>query len=88
MAERQITFSRHAETVIFERAVEREWVLRTLAEPEALIADPARGTIDAFRSIPEHGGRVLHVAYAMRGGRIHVVTLFFDRKKTKQKNKT
>lgn len=83
MNARRVTFSRHAETVLAEREIEREWVLRTIAEPETVEPDTARGTVDAFRCIPEHGGRILHVAYADRDDRLHVVTVFFDRKRAR-----
>jgi hypothetical protein len=87
VAERDITFSQHAETVIFERAIEREWIIRTLSDPEAVEPDLARGTFNALRAIPEHGGRVLNVAYAEIGNHIHVITIFFDRKKTRQRKR-
>ncbi len=80
-------FSRHAETVIFERAINWEWVLRTISEPEFVEPDEVRGTFNALRAIPEHGGRVLNVAYAERGDRLHVVTIFFDRKRTRQRKR-
>jgi hypothetical protein len=75
-----ITFSQHAEAMLAERLIKREWVERTIAEPEALEVDPTRPNVfRAFRRIPEHGDRYLRVAYVQVGDRLKVVTVFFDR---------
>jgi len=81
MAESEIIFTRHAETVVAERAIERRWVERTIREPNFVERDPTRGTVNAFRSIPEHGGRILRVTYVNDGTRVRIITVFFDRRR-------
>jgi len=81
-AEARIVFSRHADDMIVERNIERDWVYQTIRNPDFIEADPNRpGVKRAFRRIPERGNRVLRVAYAESEDQIRVVTLFFDRGK-------
>jgi Domain of unknown function (DUF4258) len=80
MSERQINFTQHAADMLAERAIERQWVDRTVNEPDAIEPDPERGNVfRAFRSIPERQGRVLRVVYALSENQIRVITVFFDR---------
>ena len=77
-----VVFTLHATDVCKERGIPHEWVERTLAQPEALEADRHHhGAMNALRSIPEHGGRVLRVVYVPNGQIIRVVTAFFDRRR-------
>ena len=72
--------SRHAEDMLVERRLEREWIEKTIAEPEELEHDPRRpGVLRAFRRIPERGNRVLRVVYVSAQQHVRVVTAFFDR---------
>ncbi|MBI3702728.1 MAG: DUF4258 domain-containing protein [Rhizobiales bacterium] len=80
MNEKRVIFTQHAETMLAERSIERQWVDRTVAEPDAIEPDPERNNVfRAFRSIPEHQGRVLRVVYALSGNQIRIITAFFDR---------
>ena len=74
----------HAETMLAERRIEREWVDRTLHRPDEVRTDLTReNTLRAFRSIPERDGRVLRVVYSQDETEIRVITAFFDRAKTR-----
>ena len=76
----RIFFTRHAETMLSERGIEREWIERTLSEPESVEPDPLRPEIiRAFRGIKERDGRILRVVYIQTGNAARVVTAFFDR---------
>ena len=82
MTERRITFTRHAESMLTEREIERGWVERTLKEPDEMEPDPNRANmVRVFRAIPERGGRVLRVVFSTAGDQTRVITAFFDRAK-------
>jgi hypothetical protein len=73
-------FTRHAEQMLAERNIERQWIENTIRNPEAIEPDPTRpGVFSAFRSIPERGGRVLRVVYAAAGTTVRIITAYFDR---------
>lgn len=75
-----IQFSQHARDQLLERNLERDWVERTLLEPEFIREDPRKdGTWRAFRQIPEAGGRWLRVVYSERDEGRFIVTVFLDR---------
>ena len=79
-----IVFTRHAETVAAERGLEREWIERTVREPDLAEPDPSRtGVTRAFRSVPERGGRVLRVAFVDDADEIRVLTAFLDRSRSR-----
>jgi hypothetical protein len=78
--EARIVFSGHADDMIVERNIERDWVHETIRSPDFVEVDPSRpGVKRAFRRISERGNRVLRVAYVESADAIRVVTLFFDR---------
>ena len=79
MAKHRITFTRHAETILAERDIDRDWVDRTVREPDEIEPDLERGNFRAFRAIPERDGRVLRVVYSIGNDQIRVITAFFDR---------
>ena len=75
-----ISYSDHARTALEERGIAQEWVERTLFEPEETEPDPVHPErMRAFRSIPEHDGRVLRVVYVPSVLGCRVITVFFDR---------
>src|SRR4051794_41096500 len=39
MAENQFVFTRHAETMLTERGIDRDWVMRTIGEPDEVVPD-------------------------------------------------
>ena len=74
-------FSRHARSQITERKIERQWVVKTVSEPEFVREDANdQNVILAFRRIPEAGDRWLRVVYTARAEKVIVITAFFDRK--------
>jgi hypothetical protein len=76
----RVSYSPHAEDVLLDREVNREWVERTLLGPEAVEPDPKHPErLRAFKAITERDGRVLRVVYVRRGDRYRVITAFFDR---------
>ena len=80
MAKQPIKFTRHAEDMLAERGIDRNWVERTINQPDAIEPDTARADVTrAFRSIPERDGRVLRVVYSTTDEQIRVITAFFDR---------
>jgi hypothetical protein len=82
MSENFLIFTRHAETMLIERGIDRAWVYGTLADPEETEPDPLReNAFHAFRAIPERGGRVLRVVYTRSEDQTTVITAFFDRAK-------
>jgi hypothetical protein len=75
-------YTRHAEAMLQERAIERSWVELTVRDPEALESDATRPNImSAFRRISERGGRLLRVVYAQGINSVRIVTAFFDRRR-------
>jgi hypothetical protein len=54
----------HAASVIAERQIPQEWVVRVLGQPMRLKADRYDPTLrHALAAIPENDGRVLRVVY-------------------------
>ena len=82
MVQKSLRFTEHAEDMLVERAIEREWVERTIARPDAVEPDARRADITlAFRKIPERDDRVLRVAYMESDQEIRIVTTYFDRRR-------
>ncbi len=74
------TLSAHAEVVMAERSIKREWLDRVLARPESVETDrDDPEIIHALGKIPEHGGRVLRVVYNGTKKPVRVVPVYFDR---------
>lgn len=77
---RRLIYSAHAETMLAERAIEREWVERTVFDPDAREADPVYPDRErAFRALPERDGRVLRVVYVPGEDGFRIITMFLDR---------
>ena len=76
----RVSYCAHTEDALEERDIAREWVERTLTQPQYLEPDPKDAErLRAFRSIPERDGRVLRVVHVREGDRYRVITVFFDR---------
>lgn len=74
------TLSAHAEVVMTERSIKREWLDRVLAQPELVEVDRDDSDLThALGKIPEHGGRVLRVVYNGIKKPMKIVTVYFDR---------
>jgi len=80
MVRKPLSFTDHAEAMLVEREIEREWVEQAIAEPDEVEPDPRHSGITlAFRAIGKREGRVLRVVYAQTDDEIRVVTTYFDR---------
>ncbi len=75
----EVEFTQHAEDILDERRLEREWVLRAIERPERS-EEPEEGTRHFLLRIPERQGRVLRVVVNTTVEPWRVVTAFFDRK--------
>ena len=74
------TLSAHAEVVMAERSIRREWLEKVLAHPELIEADRDDPQIThALGRISEHGGRVLRVVFNGTSKPANDVTVYFDR---------
>ena len=81
MARPPLIFTKHAQDMLSERRLRRDWVETTIAEPEAIESDPNRPQLTrAYRRIPERGGLWLRVVYEVTDRGINVITAFFDRR--------
>jgi len=72
--------SAHAEVVIANRSIEREWLEQVLERPERVEADKVDPTLKhAIGRISVHPGRVLRVVYNDAVEPRRIVTAYFDR---------
>lgn len=75
-----LTFTRHAEDVISERGLKREWVEEAAQNPDWIAVDEGQpNATRRFRSIAEFGGRILRVVCFESASDIRILTAFFDR---------
>ncbi len=74
----------HTQDMLGERNISEEWVWRTISEHEwqSIGQD---NNVHYFKSIPEHGNRVLHVVVNPHVSPKKVVTVFFDRAARRRK---
>jgi uncharacterized DUF497 family protein len=75
-----LRFTRHAQDVVEERALDHSWIERTVREPEWSHPDRRQPHVERrFRTIPEFGGRILRVVCIETVDEIRILTVFFDR---------
>ena len=73
-------YSDHANEMLAERGLEREWVERAILGPDIVERDPKHpDRVRAYKALPERDGRVLRVVYVELGEAYRVITLFLDR---------
>ena len=61
-----------------ERNIPEEWVERAVSKPDW--EDMGRDdNVHYFKSITEHGGRILHVVVNHKASPQKIITVFFDR---------
>ncbi|RXT43581.1 hypothetical protein B6S44_28150 [Bosea sp. Tri-44] len=78
--ERRFSYTNHANSMLVERDIRREWVERTILSPDAIETDPKHlDRTRAYKALPERDGRVLRVVYVQSGQTCRVITLFLDR---------
>lgn len=76
--------SAHTQDMLKEREIPEEWVRRTIDKSDwKNIGED--NNIHYFKSIPEHGERILHVVVNPNASPQRVVTVFFDRRARRQK---
>lgn len=76
----KIHLTAHARKVVAERAIELDWILRTIDRPELRLPDPDDPTLDRlYLRITERDERVLRVVAALAVDPVRVVNVFFDR---------
>jgi hypothetical protein len=74
-----VRFTQHAEDVIAERELKREWIERALDHPAKVVASPD-GTQHHLVRIARCGDRVLRVVINPGTQPPSVITAFFDRR--------
>jgi len=73
----------HARDALQKRQIETAWMEQTLTAPEVTEADPVDADLEHHLArIPEFGHRVLRVIVNAKRTPPHVVTVFFDRRRT------
>lgn len=76
--------SAHTQDMLKERKIPEEWVRRTIDKSDwKNIGED--NNVHYFKSIPEHGERILHVVVNPNVSPQRVVTVFFDRRARRQK---
>ena len=76
----EFSLSTHAEFVIKERAIKREWLEKVVAAPDKTELDKDDPALKhALGRISEHEGRVLRVVYNDSVTPVRIVTAYFDR---------
>lgn len=80
----EIILSGHTRDMLKERNILEEWVRLTFNEYDWQYTGEDNN-VHYFKSIPEHGGRVLHVVINPHVSPKKVVTVFFDRKARREK---
>jgi Domain of unknown function (DUF4258) len=72
-------FSTHALDMLKEREIPERWVRDAIDNPD-WTSDGIDGNAHHYKSVPERGGRFLHVVINARVLPAKVVTIFFDRR--------
>jgi hypothetical protein len=73
----------HAKDALKKRQIQLAWMEQTLTSPEVTEADPVDPDLEhRLARIPEFGHRVLRVVVNVKKTPPHVVTVFFDRRRT------
>ena len=77
---KDVVYTAHALTAMRERLVPKEWVERTVEQPDWIEPDPRDpDAVRHFRAIPEADGRYLRVVLVQTDQNIRIVTAFLDR---------
>ena len=79
----EYVLTEHARDALEKRQIPLAWMERALSTPEATEADPVDADLEhRLARIPEFGNRVLRVIVNGKRTPPHVVTAFFDRRRT------
>ncbi|PSJ62245.1 DUF4258 domain-containing protein [Mesorhizobium soli] len=80
-AVKPIKYTAHAETVIYERQLERAWIEDAVHMPDWREADSSSSAVERrFRIIHERGDRVLRVVCVETADEIRIISAFLDRR--------
>jgi hypothetical protein len=72
-------FSKHAMDAVLERNIPKEWIFRTIDEPD-YTEEGLDDNIHYIKAISEYGGRFLRVVINPNVFPERIVTVFFDRR--------
>ncbi|MCL5799664.1 MAG: DUF4258 domain-containing protein [Gammaproteobacteria bacterium] len=79
----EYVLTEHARDALEKRRIQTAWLERVLNAPEVTEADPVDPDLEhRLACIGEFGGRVLRVIVNTNRTPPHVVTAFFDRRRT------
>jgi len=74
-----LNFTAHARTMMHERLIQEEWIIRTVTAPDS--TEERQGDeIHYLKLIPEAGGKTLRVIINPQTNPHRVITVFFDRR--------
>ncbi len=72
--------TKHAQAMISERGIDRDWVRRAILDPDEREPDPSDPALMRhYKKIPERGDRVLRLVFRPIPGGLRIVTVFLDR---------
>ena len=77
VAIQQYTFTAHAEKMLTERDINREWVMRVVLKP-GRTETRNDGTTHYLGAVSERDGRILRVITISERGSFKIITAFFD----------
>lgn len=80
---RRARLSSHADEMLHERQIREEWVWWVLDFPDSLEVGDDDNT-HYMKAIPERGGRVLRIVVNENVDPNRIVTVFFDRRLTRE----
>lgn len=73
----------HAQDALEKRQIQIAWVEQAFSAPETTETDPVDSDLEhRLTRIPEFGNRVLRVVVNGKRTPPHIVTIFFDRRRT------
>lgn len=73
----------HARDALMKRQIQMAWVEQAFSAPEVTEADPVDSNLEhRLARIPEFGNRVLRVVVNSKRTPPHIVTVFFDRRRS------
>lgn len=78
MSGKTVTFTQHAEAVIIQRQLRREWAERVARDPE-WVEHETNELERRFAAVPEKEGRFLRVVCLETSAEIRIITVFLDR---------
>lgn len=74
----------HARDALMKRRIQLAWVEQAFSTPEVTESDPVDSDLEhRLARIPEFGNRVLRVVVNGKSTPPHIVTVFFDRRRTR-----